>query len=297
MKKIITSIFIIAGCLPATATIHTVSVQNFQFVPQVIPNVVVGDTIQWNWVLGNHTTTSLSIPAGATPWDAPVTSGANMYRYVVDAPGAFTYECSIHSPTMSGSFTATAPLPVILSDFKAGFDGNQTLLRWKTSSEQNSDYFSVKRSLNGSDFSEIGRVPAAGNSNADRFYSFADKKIPSSSKYIYYLIMIADKDGKTQYTATRMIVNGSARQRLITSLTPNPVSKPGHLMLQFNADEDGSMDAMMIDVQGKTVLTTSLGAVKGINNGHIHLGEFAAGTYTMVFMLNGVKETKRIVVK
>jgi hypothetical protein len=91
-------------CLPLHAVTHTVEVSNFAFAPSTL-TVNVGDTITWVWQSGGHTTTSTQVPAGATPWDEPISIGNPMYSYVVAVAGAYEYVCSLH-PGMDGSFTA-----------------------------------------------------------------------------------------------------------------------------------------------------------------------------------------------
>jgi plastocyanin len=93
----------------ASATIHTVNVSDFSFTPSSILTARVGDTIRWVWVNGSHTTTSGTIPAGATPWDSPITSTSTSFSYKITAAGAYTYVCTPHaSMGMTGSFTAQA---------------------------------------------------------------------------------------------------------------------------------------------------------------------------------------------
>ena len=289
--------FLLLTFIKLYATIHHISVADFQFSPTAVPNVIIGDTVQWNWVSGFHTTTSTSVPGGATPWDSPITSGSSSFQYIATVAGQYAYVCTPHAPGMAGTFIVSAPVPVLLSEFLALNNGSQTTLNWKTSSEQNSDYFSVKRSINGSDYTEIGRVEAAGSSEAAKSYSFTDPSIPDNSKFVYYLIMIVDKDGKTQHSPTRMIVNKLAKAKLITSLSPNPISRQGHLMVKFSADEAGEMEAILSDMQGKAIRKIILSAVRGVNNGHIHLGDLPRGTYNLSFSLNRAKELHRIIVQ
>ncbi len=91
----------------AQATVHTITVQNFQFTPSTLA-VNVGDTIKWTWVNGSHTTTSLAIPAGATPWDHAMIQSSTLFLYKVTVPGVYNYNCTPHAPNMAGSFTAAA---------------------------------------------------------------------------------------------------------------------------------------------------------------------------------------------
>ncbi len=183
MKKFIYTLFIFLICSTgAYSTTYTITVSNFQFSPQNIPNVLVGDVIEWVWSNGVHTTTSLTIPTGASPWDAAIDAGSTIYQYTATITGTYNYECSIHSTFMKGSFTVSAPVPVVLARFEVSNNGNQSNLTWITSSEQNSSYFSIKRSVDGSSFNEIGRVNAAGFSNIEKLYSFTDIKLPIGNK-------------------------------------------------------------------------------------------------------------------
>ena len=93
------------------ATIHLVSVSDFQFTPANL-NVVVGDTIIWQWVNGSHTTTSTTIPSGAAPWNSPIVSSNPAFGYIVTTAGTYNYVCQPHAPGMAGSFTATTPVGI-----------------------------------------------------------------------------------------------------------------------------------------------------------------------------------------
>lgn len=92
----------------AQATIHTVTVQNFQFTPANITTVHVGDTIKWTWVNGSHTTTSQTIPAGAASWNSAMSQNVQTFMYKVTTAGIYNYVCTPHMADMKASFTASA---------------------------------------------------------------------------------------------------------------------------------------------------------------------------------------------
>ena len=92
---------------------HIVNVQNITFSPSTL-NVSVGDTVRWVWINGTHTTTSVTIPAGANTWDQPITSTNTFYEYPVTVAGTYNYECSIHAAMgMTATFTATSFVPTL----------------------------------------------------------------------------------------------------------------------------------------------------------------------------------------
>lgn len=293
MKKLLLP-FLCLFFLKSQATVWTVSVQNFQFSPANL-NVKVGDVVHWVWSSGFHTTTALTFPSGAVGWDASITSTSTTFDYTVTAIGSYSYQCDIHPLQMQGTFTATVVTPVTLSAFNITAADGKASLRWTTLTELNVDHFSVRKSLDGSDFKEIAQIPASGNSSIQKDYSFVDDKISSSTRYAYYALAIVDKDGKTQLSPIKIFKNKTASLKLIISLSPNPISGMGHLMLKFNADKPGTMSAKLIDAQGKLVLQSDLSAVTGVNNGHVHLGGIPKGTYTFQFTLDGISESYQVI--
>ncbi|MCX6244961.1 MAG: T9SS type A sorting domain-containing protein [Bacteroidetes bacterium] len=96
------------------ATKWVVQVSNFQFSPASLPNVNLGDTIRWEWVSGSHTTTSTTIPAGASTWDNPINSSVTSFEYVPAVPGLFNYKCTPHaSMGMTATFTVSGFIPTL----------------------------------------------------------------------------------------------------------------------------------------------------------------------------------------
>lgn len=113
MKKTIylTLLFCVLLAATALATTHTVTVANYQFTPSNV-TAQVGDTIVWTWVNGDHTTTSTSVPASATPWDEPISSTNTSYSYKLSVAGTYNYHCTPHAPNMAGTITVQAATAV-----------------------------------------------------------------------------------------------------------------------------------------------------------------------------------------
>lgn len=82
------------------------------FVPSTGVTIELGDTIKWEWDNGSHTTTSTTIPAGATAWDEPINSGSTTFIYVPSVAGTYNYKCTPHQAMgMVGSFTVICNPP------------------------------------------------------------------------------------------------------------------------------------------------------------------------------------------
>lgn len=92
----------------SSATKHTVTVQNFSFTPSSL-TINQGDTIQWKWVNGIHTTSSTTLPVGAVAWSNPIDVSNQTFNYVPAVVGTYNYKCNIHPTTMLASFTVICP--------------------------------------------------------------------------------------------------------------------------------------------------------------------------------------------
>lgn len=287
-----------------TATIIPIQVTNFQFSPANV-NVNVGDIVRFNFVTGLHNATTNNVPSGLPVGAAPVNSGApgsvTTYDYTVTIAGTYLYVCEVHGngplySGMKGQFIASGTVPVLLKSFSLAETNKKPLLNWVTSMESNSSHFSVRSSTDGIHFTEISRVNAAGNSVTDQYYSFTDNNVSSKYRYIYYELAVIDKDGREKLSEIKMFRNTLTQPVLINSLSPNPISRPGQLMVYFNSDKKDKMKVKIFDMSGKMVFQTEMEAVSGLNSGHIHVCDFDEGTYVLQFSMNGLKETKKVLV-
>ena len=105
-NKIILLLIVVLCCAHSFATKHVINQTGFSFAPNSL-NVSIGDTVEWRWSSGIHTTTSTSIPGGATPWNSPLNSTTTSFQYVVAMAGVYNYKCTPHELSgMIGSFTA-----------------------------------------------------------------------------------------------------------------------------------------------------------------------------------------------
>ena len=112
MKKILP---VFAACLlfvlKASSFTQVVTVQNHVFTPASF-TINLGDTIVWNWVNGSHTTTSLSIPAGAVAWNKNINTSNKTFIYIPAVAGAYNYKCTPHQAMgMIGNFTVNSVCP------------------------------------------------------------------------------------------------------------------------------------------------------------------------------------------
>ncbi len=102
MKQLFTFIAVALLVNTASATIHIVTCQNSpsHFLPLTV-NAVVGDTVHWTWVAGNHIVgpvNSTYIPNGAPSWNGLIDASHHDLEYVVTVPGTYNYDCHPATP-------------------------------------------------------------------------------------------------------------------------------------------------------------------------------------------------------
>ncbi len=138
-------------------------------------------------------------------------------------------------------------LPVSLVNFSASRKDGVNLLQWSTASEYNSSYYEVQRSQDGSKFTSIGKVSAAGNSSVSKNYQYADYG-SSLSPVSYYRLRMVDIDGSSKYSSIVFIKNNAAS---LTTVYPNPARS--QITISTTDDKLVNTQASITDMNGKVI--------------------------------------------
>jgi len=104
-----TGILIVCTFVQSLATVHLITTPGLSFSPSSL-TAQIGDTIEWNGS-SIHTTTSTSVPNGASSWNHNFATAAT-FQYVITTAGTYNYKCNNHAG-MTGSFTVSAPVGII----------------------------------------------------------------------------------------------------------------------------------------------------------------------------------------
>jgi hypothetical protein len=159
-----------------------------------------------------------------------------------------------------GVFTTTllsSPLPVTLLDFN-GYLGNKVInLEWSTASEQNSKYFEIQKSLNGTDYNKIGTVNAVGNSSSISIYHFTDMK---PVEFNYYRLKMVDADDHFIYSKSILIKNPFITQDL--QVLNNPFET--FIKLRFTKQPKSKIHVQLMSENGSKVLDRQLTATNEV---------------------------------
>lgn len=115
----------------ANADTVTITQDGNSFAPLTL-SVNVGDVIHFVWTNGSHNTTSVSVPAGADTWAAPLNMQNPTFDYTVEVAGIYAYVCTFHNG-MGGGFQANspnniAPVLALSPEFSAGIESSTKTL-------------------------------------------------------------------------------------------------------------------------------------------------------------------------
>ena len=167
-------------------------------------------------------------------------------------------------------------LPLHTLDLTAIFKATKVSLRWVAENEMNTIKFSIQRSVDGANYSDIGTKIVAGQVNTPTEYEFVND-IQNLTQYnvIYYRIKAEDNIQRFAYSN---IV--SVRLSKITGIKiwPNPFLND--ISLSYNGVANGKVDVRIMDYSGKVVWESVFDISRGINQLSIKgLKRLTAGYY------------------
>jgi hypothetical protein len=163
-------------------------------------------------------------------------------------------------------------LPVTWLSFEArATDGGSIALDWATATETQNDYFAVERSADGARFTEIGRVPGAGNSTTVQTYAFRDENpLPGLN---YYRLRQVDADG--QYAFSRTVAVTTSKNAPALTIAPNPAAE--FITVQFAQVAEAPVQWLLADASGR-VLRSGTADTERFD---LPVSDLAAGVYVL----------------
>jgi len=174
----------------------------------------------------------------------------------------------------TSNWVSLSALPVNLVNFTGTKKDGANLLAWSTASEQNSSRFEVQRSENGSDFSTVGTVAAAGNSDKVINYQYEDRPLSNASIY-YYRLKMVDKDGSTKYSNVVIIKNSTSA---LSTVYPNPARD--RITININDNSLLNSKAVITDLNGKVLQTITLTQTAT----PVNISQYMRGMYVVKFV-------------
>ncbi len=182
--------------------------------------------------------------------------------------------------------TIVSPLPIELIYFKPYLEDGIVKFKWVTASEQNNDYFTIEKSLDGTNFSIITKLPGAGNSSTMNTYTSVDRN--PTLGISYYRLKQTDYNGRFERTDWYSVNIEKDINGLL--IYPNPIGNKIHIECNSFIEKEDYL--YIFDVSGKLIFTEKIILVHGDNSIVVELPDFSPGVYSAKLGTSHIKITK-----
>ncbi len=181
-------------------------------------------------------------------------------------------------------------LPVKLTSFTAVNNNNDIKLQWQTEYEQNSSHFTVQRSTDGINFTNISTIPAKGNSSLPTNYLFTDNtaKDLANVKTVFYRLQMVDIDASKVNSVTVTVKLDTDKREL--TILQNPTAND--LRIQFSSSLKEIAHIIITDNSGRQLLAKQIQLNIGTVSTVIPVNVLAAGNYYITVTSTQGKQTK-----
>lgn len=197
---------------------------------------------------------------------------SNNIKYYYRVTPVKTGTDGLAGPSAVRSVTTGTPLDFTLISFEAQTLTDAVALTWKTATEKATAAFEIERSNNGTGFTAIGRVAAAGNAGETSSYRFNDIQ-PAKGLNLYRLKMI-NADGTWSYSPVR-----NARfQSVPAGHEVFPVPAKTGLTLRLSGAPATPLQAYLYDLHGRIVKQMNINRQEIV----MDINDIAAGQYLLV---------------
>jgi hypothetical protein len=147
---------------------------------------------------------------------------------------------------------STSALPVNCLQFKGQVEEGQIRLSWVTANEENNEGFSVQRSPDGINFSEIAWIEGNGTTDREQHYEWVDEAATSRQAYYYRLIQY-DHDGRSEQACEMIQVQTNRMAADFVRISPNPFQE--EVAIQLDLTERSAVSLQIMNVQGQLIKT------------------------------------------
>ena len=185
-------------------------------------------------------------------------------------------------------------LPVTLVSLIA-YPVNNTFIQvqWITALEINNQGFTVQRSTDGFNFTNIGWVAGHGNSTQELTYDYNDYNVTPGVVYYYRLIQV-DNNGHQSPTDIVQATLTGGTVFVVGDLFPNPASD--HSSLDITTSGAQSVNVKLYDVIGQQITGKGYDLLAGVNTINFNTISLAGGTYTAIIEAGDKFYSRKLVV-
>jgi hypothetical protein len=202
---------------------------------------------------------SYTVPTSATA----LSNTGDKYRVVVGTTSGSlsNTNCQVTDGVSQISLSVvdcSTPLGTNIISFNANAANKRANLYWTTNRETDQVQFDIERSVDGMNFSRIGRVRGLHSADDINRYSFVDTLLPVKS---YYRISLADLAGRKIYSRIMQLqTTGEFTVSNVTNYFETGIS------LDVNVTRNSQVILTLLNGSGNVLKTMAVNAYAGTNN-------------------------------
>ena len=175
------------------------------------------------------------------------------------------------------------PLPVTLTAFNANCQGETIELNWSTASEFNASHYVIQNSRDGSVWTDLAEVNAAGTTNQTTNYSIETQNFGGLS---YFRLVQVDLDGATEIFGP--VSSNCELENSSMTVYPNTTAENFTVLIQTTATfENATLE--LIDNMGRVVLSRTIDIESGTTTIPFESEKLQAGVYVIRMRGEGEK--------
>lgn len=166
-----------------------------------------------------------------------------------------------------------------------------TMLNWSTAYEEDNAVFIVERSDDGSTFTDIGKVDAAGTTTDIQEYNFLD--IMANAERSFYRLKQVDEDGTFSYSEVVAVPQVYTNNFMVARMSN--VATQDLFEWTIDSMKDGDLGLSVTNLLGEEVYADELMLTMGLNDVSVDLSANPEGIYKVAMTMED--ETETLVVK
>ena len=215
-------------------------------------------------------------------WNSSNNQWERLTNYILRTASLVAATATSFSPFTQGS--GGGALPIDLVSFTGECKNGRAQLEFVVASQINNDYYTIKRSVDGNEWSEIGLIEGEGNTSTQMTYNWTDDN--PFNRVSYYRLAQTDYDGTSEIFNPIAVTCESTVTGY--SVYPNPANEVLNIDVELTSFQGNDVEIEIMDINGRIVRSQSTELNRGCNHLEVDISEIPSGVYMINF--SGTKD-------